>query len=72
MVQTKLHEILGQRRMKLAELQRLSGVSYGTLHSLYHNKTNGIEYSTLDGICGALDIQPGDLLKYSPDPPSEK
>ena len=67
MIQSKLHSILGDRRKKLAELQRETGVSYGALHNIYHGRSVRIDYSTLDALCRALDCQPGDLLEYVPE-----
>ena len=67
MIQSRLHSLLGDRRMKLAELQRQTGVSYGALHNIYHGKSVRIDYETLNALCRALDCVPGDLLEYVPD-----
>ncbi len=62
---------LGARRLTIKELARQSGLSYGTLFALYHDKTRGIDFSTLDALCRTLGVQISDLLEYVPDAPGE-
>lgn len=68
MIVNRLSRILGERRISIAELQRQTGLSYVTLHSLYSDKSTRIDFETLNKICRALDITPGDILEYAPDP----
>ncbi|ACX51191.1 transcriptional regulator, XRE family [Ammonifex degensii KC4] len=72
MIRCKLSAILGERRIKIRELERRSGVSLNTLLSLYHERAKGVTFDVLDRICKALDIQPGDLLVRVPDEGGEK
>lgn len=67
MIVNRLSRLLGERRMSVAELQRQTGLSYVTLHNLYADKSRRVDFHTLDSICCALDVQPGDLLEYAPD-----
>ena len=64
MIKSELHKLLGARRMHITDLQRKTGLSYKTLHDLYHERTSRIDFNTIDLICRALDVEPGDLLKY--------
>lgn len=68
MIVNRLSRLLGDRRMSISELQRQTGLSYVTLHSLYQNKSTRVDFNTLDQICRALGVQPGDLLEYAPAP----
>lgn len=70
MIVNRLSRLLGERRMSIAELQRQTGLSYVTLHSLYSDKSTRIDFETLNKICKALSIQPGDILEYATDPAS--
>ena len=54
------------RRMTIAETAKLAGLQYKTVYNLYYDKTAGIDFSTLDKLCFALDCTPNDLLKYTP------
>ena len=67
MIVNRLSRILGERRMSIAELQRQTGLSYVTLHSLYSDKSTRIDFETLNKICRALNVQPGDILEYAPE-----
>lgn len=67
MIKTRLHELLGERRMKVAGLAQISGVSYPQLHRLYHGRTSRIDLNTLNALCNALQITPNDLLQFVPD-----
>jgi putative transcriptional regulator len=67
MIVNRLSRILGERRMSVAELQRQTGLSYVTLHNLYSDKSTRIDFETLNKICRALDVRPGDILEYAPD-----
>ena len=69
MIRTRLHAILGERRMSMKALERASGVSYPQIHRIYHGKSTAISFGVLSGFCQALDCQPGDLLEYVPDNP---
>lgn len=71
MIVNRLSRILGERRMSIAELQRQTGLSYVTLHNLYSDKSTRIDFETLNKICRALNVQPGDILEYQTDPESE-
>jgi putative transcriptional regulator len=64
MIESRLSRLLGERRMKLSELARASGVSYQTLWKLYHDKTARADFATLDAICRTLDVGVGDILEY--------
>lgn len=66
MIINRLSRLLGERRMSVSELQRQTGLSYVTLHALYHGRSTRVDLDTLDRICRALAVQPGDILEYAP------
>ncbi len=53
--------------MTIAETAKLAGISYNTVYALYYDTTAGIEFSTLNKLCYALDCTTNDLLTYIPD-----
>nr|WP_320167290.1 helix-turn-helix transcriptional regulator [uncultured Methylophaga sp.] len=59
--------MLAKRKMKSNELAKLVGISEQNLSILKTGKAKAIRLSTLDGICTALNCQPGDLLEYHPE-----
>jgi putative transcriptional regulator len=66
-IRLRLKNLLDDRGMTQTELQSLTGLGYSSINAMYHNKTLGVEFGTLDAICGALKVQPGDLLQHIPD-----
>lgn len=67
-VRFRLDDVLAAREkrgeaMSLSELSRRSGVSYTTVHSIANNKTAQVSLATLDSLCEALAVKPGDLLE---------
>lgn len=66
-VHCRLSTILGEKRIKMAELVRMTGVSKTTVYGMYHDKVKKIDYSVIDRICRALECSVGDLIVYTPD-----
>lgn len=66
-IRLRLHELLELRRMSQTELQLKTGLGYSSINAMYHNKTQRVEFATLDVLCSALQCQVGDLLEYVPD-----
>lgn len=67
MIKSKLSEILGKKRIKMSELQDLTGLGVNTIRKIYYNTGNNVSYNTLNKICLALDCKLSDILEYIPD-----
>lgn len=67
MVINRLSIILGEKRLKVSQVHRGTGIDSKTLLNLYHDNTTGIKFQTLNKLCEYLNIQPGDLLVFVPD-----
>ncbi|WP_348519438.1 helix-turn-helix transcriptional regulator [Bifidobacterium sp. ESL0732] len=52
------------RHMSLKDLADEVGISNVNLSKIKNNRVAAIRFTTLAGICEALDCQPGDILKY--------
>ncbi len=66
MIKNKLSEIMGIRRMNMAEVARLAGLTHVTVFRIYHNKTKTIELETLDKLCNALNCRIQDIFEHFP------
>lgn len=64
MLKNNLSTIMGAKRIKIYELEKLSGISQSTLTRLYYNKTNTVSFNTLECLCKALDCTVNDILEY--------
>ncbi len=63
-VRFRLQEILDSRDPPLSQraLARTSGVSLVTVNAIANNRTARVDLETIDAICGALGVEPGELF----------
>lgn len=59
--------MLAKRKMSVTELSEKVGITMANLSILKNGKAKAVRFSTLEGICKALDCQPGDILEYQGD-----
>jgi putative transcriptional regulator len=67
-IAVKLDDLLHDRRMTLTALADRIGMTLANLSILKTGKARAIRFSTLEAICEALSCQPGDILRFEPDP----
>lgn len=63
MLKNNLSAIMGAKRIKIYELEKISGISRSTITRLYYNQTNTVSFNTIENICKALNCTPGDLFE---------
>lgn len=63
-----LDVVLAQRKLKLGDLAERVELTPPNLSILKTGKAKAIRFSTLEALCRELDCQPGDLLRFEPDP----
>jgi putative transcriptional regulator len=61
-IRCKLGDILHERRLSVADLQRMTGLSRGALDKLAHDRAASFDRKVMERICDALAIQPGELF----------
>lgn len=62
MIRVNLSILLGERKMKQADLARITGIRPATINDLYHELAERISLEHLDLICEALQCDLSDLL----------
>lgn len=67
MIVLRLDRVMADRKMTLNELAEKVGITNVNLSNIKTGKISAIRFSTLNGICKALDCQPGDILEYVED-----
>ena len=70
-IKLNLSRILGERRIKISELAKNSGIAKNTALSLYHERAKGVTFDVMEKICATINCQPGDLFEYVPDKEEE-
>ena len=67
----ELDVMMARRHMSLNDLAESVGITNVNLSKIKNNKVNAIRFSTLAGICSALNCEPGDILKFDPNAASD-
>ncbi len=62
MIKSNLAVLLAERKMRVADLVKETGINKSTLYKLYNDGSVRIDFETIDKICTALKISVGDLL----------
>lgn len=68
MIKSNLPVLLAERRLKVADLIRMTDISKSTMHKIYNDQTTRIDFDTMDRICEALGVNVGDIFEYVPNP----
>ena len=56
--------LLAERRMKVADLIRTTGISKSTMHKVYNDQSSRIDFDTIDKLCEYLEVGVGDIFEY--------
>ena len=67
----RLDRVMADRKMSLNELSERVGVANVNLSKLKNGHVSAIRFSTLEAICEVLNCQPGDILEYQKDEPTQ-
>lgn len=77
MVQSRLKVIIAERNLERAKrhipeltIRRIAeeaGLSPSVITALTTNRAQGVQFETLNRLCGVLGCTPGDILEYTPD-----
>lgn len=65
MIVCNLPVLLAERRLKVADVVRATGMSKTTLHKLYNGQSTRIDFETLEKLCALLGVGVGDILIYT-------
>lgn len=64
MIVNHLPTLLAEKRLKVADAVRATGVSKTTLHKIYNDQSSRIDFDTIDKLCEYLEVGVGDLFEY--------
>ncbi len=64
MIKSHLSRIMGERRLKIADVARDTGINRGTLTRLYHETAERVELDVLNMLCRYLKCNVGDLFEF--------
>ena len=58
-----LSRILGERKEKIAELSRNTGINNNTLYRLYNETATRVDLEVIETLCHYLDVEIGELFE---------
>jgi len=63
MIKCNLSRIMGEKKLKISDVSRDTGINRGTLTRLYQETTERIDLEVMDQLCAYLDCEVGELLE---------
>lgn len=66
MIRCHLGRLLGERKLKISDVARDTGINRGTLTRLYQENAERIEVDAIDRLCAYLGVSISELLEYQP------
>ena len=69
-VYDKLFALLKEKGYSTDRIRKEGWIGNKTCQSI-NDGTGGLDYRSIDKLCKALSVQPGDLMEYVPDPEEE-
>ncbi|OKP81856.1 transcriptional regulator [Paenibacillus helianthi] len=64
MIRFSLDKLMKARGFEQKDIVEISGINRNTIKALANNANNRIDFPTLDKLCRALGVLPGDLIEY--------
>ncbi len=63
MIRCHFARLMGERKLKISDVARDTGINRGTLTRLYYETAERIELDVLDQLCDYFGVELGDLLE---------
>ena len=72
MIIVNIDVMLAKRKMSVTELSERVGITLANISILKNARAKAIKIDTLNKICKALECQPGDILEFQRDTPTDQ
>jgi putative transcriptional regulator len=60
--------MMARRKISVGDLAEAVGITPANLAVLKNGRAKAVRFTTLEALCEALACQPGDLLRWEPNP----
>jgi len=67
MIKCHLSKLMGEKKLKIVDVARETGVNRGTITRLYHETASRVELEAIDALCRYLDCGVGELFEVMDD-----
>lgn len=65
MIKCHLSRIMGEKKLKISDVARDTGINRGTITRLYHETAVRVEFEVLDKLCEYLECGIDELLEIT-------
>lgn len=66
-IRSRLSILMGIKRYNIQDVYEKTGLARSTIANLYHDKTQRIDYDTLDKLCKLFECSVGDIVEHYED-----
>jgi len=67
MIRCHLSQKMGEKKMKISDLERATGLHRNSITLLYKETANRVDLSTIDKLCEFFECEVNDLFEYIPE-----
>jgi putative transcriptional regulator len=67
MIRSHLSRLMGEKRVRIIDVARATGISRNLLAKLYNDRARRLEIKDLGKLCQFFGCAVGDLLEWTPD-----
>jgi len=65
-IKCHLSRLMGERKVKISEVSRKSGLHRNTITSLYFERASRVDLAAINALCRYFDCQIEDIFEYIP------
>lgn len=66
-IKCHLSRLMGERKLKISDVARETGLHRNTITLLYQETANRVDLEAVDKLCALFEIGVGDLFEFTPD-----
>ncbi len=67
MIRCHLSRLMGERKLKISDVARQTGLNRNTVTLLYYERANRVDLDAIDRLCALFNVNVGDLFEHVPD-----
>ena len=67
MIKCYLSSLMGERKLKISDVERATGLHRNSITLLYRETANRVELETINKLCIFFDCNVNDIFEYIPD-----
>ncbi|TSE23395.1 MULTISPECIES: helix-turn-helix domain-containing protein [Tepidimonas] len=66
MIRCHLSRLMGERKLKISDVARQTGLNRNTVTLLYYERATRVDLDAIDRLCTLFNVSVGDLFEHVP------